>query len=726
MEDVDLESEHRSEFHFEGVAGESEARRRAITEGGIVAPMDSTVLMCGANGAGKDALYEAVIALSRSIAGRTDLRSLLSGVAESLRPVVAFDHIGLILHDPNSNAMQSHILNEPCNPVITSLRLRVDEDPAGWVWRNQQPLVVSPVKSETRWPEFVRRARDFGISSLVLVPLTTGNNRLGAFGFGSVAPLDPSPAEIAFLERIASEFAVAVESFLAKQEAVRERDRLRTLFDITDALVSKLDRDDLFSAISAQLSKLIRHDYALLTLCNQTGSLDVYALDCPHPQLVDLLKGPLDTAGMPTAEVLATGKPVVARDTDIDRYPNPAFRRFVALGTRSACLVPLIARDRTIGTLDLGRMTEDAWTPEDVEFLVQVAGQIAMTVENSLAFRELAEMKERLATEKLYLEDEICLDQNIGNMVGEGPAFQSVVKSIQTVAPTDATVLITGETGTGKELVARAIHELSGRRKGSFVKVNCAAIPASLLESELFGHEKGSFTGAVAQKIGRFELAHGGTLFLDEIGEMPLELQPKLLRAIQDQEFERVGGNRTIRTNARLVAATNRNLKAMVEDNQFRADLYYRLHVFPLEVPPLRERREDIPLLTRYFVQKHAQRMGRKIDTIPTSVWDALANYDWPGNIRELQNVLERSVILSNGSALQVAMPELTGMTGPVPLNGRPPIESPSGERARILRALEEARGQVGGPDGAAARLGLKRTTLQSRMRKYNIARQFC
>ena len=363
----------------------------------------------------------------------------------------------------------------------------------------------------------------------------------------------------------------------------------------------------------------------MLTLCNQNGGLDVYALDCPHPQLADLLKGPFDPGGMPAAEVLATGKPVVARDIDIDRYPNPDFRRFVALGFKSACSIPLNKRDRTIGTLELCRMTEDDWAHEDIEFLVQVANQVAMTVENSLAFRELAKMKERLATEKLYLEDEIRLDQNIGNMVGEGPAFQAVLKSIEIVAPTDATVLILGETGTGKELVARAIHDLSSRSKGSFVKVNCAAIPASLLESELFGHEKGSFTGAVAQKIGRFELAHRGTLFLDEIGEMPLELQAKLLRAIQDQEFERVGGNRTIRTNVRFVAATNRDLEAMVAENKFRADLYYRLHVFPLHVPPLRERREDIPLLTRYFVQKHAQRMGRNIDTIPTSVLNALS-----------------------------------------------------------------------------------------------------
>ena len=512
---------------------------------------------------------------------------------------------------------------------------------------------------------------------------------------------------------------------LAYRDLAREHDRLRTLFDITNALVSKLGREELFSAISEQLSNIIRHDYALLTLCTQTGGLEVFALHCTRPQFLRLLKGPIESEGMPSSGVLATGKAVVVRDADIDRFPNPRFARYVELGIKSACLVPLTARDRTIGTLDLGRMTDDPWTPDDVEFLVEIAKQVSLAVENALAYRELGEIKERLATEKLYLEDEIRLDHNVGHMVGEAPAFQSVLKSVQIVAQTDATVLITGETGTGKELVARAIHELSGRSKGSFVKVNCAAIPASLLESELFGHEKGSFTGAVAQKTGRFEVAHQGTLFLDEIGEMPLELQPKLLRAIQDQEFERIGGSRTIRTDARLVAATNRDLKAMVADNQFRADLYYRLHVFPLNVPPLRERREDIPLLTRYFVQKHAQRMGRNIDTIPTSVLEALNNYDWPGNIRELQNVLERSVILTRGTTLQVPVHELIGKPGPGTLYGRSPAESDLAERERILKSLEEARGRVGGPDGAAARLGLRRTTLQSRMRKYNIARQF-
>ena len=416
---------------------------------------------------------------------------------------------------------------------------------------------------------------------------------------------------------------------------------------------------------------------------------------------------------------------MVVPDVDLAHYPSPEYRRFVELGCKSACSVPLVTSNGTLGTLEIARTTRDVWTDEDVDFLVQVARQIAIAVENALSYRQLGEMKERLATEKLYLEDEIRLDYNNGNMVGEGAAFQSVLKGVQIVAPTDATVLILGETGTGKELVARAIHELSSRGRGSFVKVNCAAIPGSLLESELFGHEKGSFTGAAAQKIGRFELAHQGTLFLDEIGEMPLELQPKLLRAIQDQEFERVGGNRTIRTDVRFVAATNRDLKAMVDENRFRADLYYRLHVFPLNVPPLRERREDIPLLTRYFVQKHAQRMDRKVERIPTQATEALTNYDWPGNIRELQNVIERSVILSNGPELKVAMPEVTERSSPAALRAPGSDVSDTTERARILQTLKDAKGIVGGPNGAAARLGLKRTTLQSRMRKYNIGRLY-
>jgi len=671
-------------------------------------------------------IYDAVLALSGLIAGCSDLETLLSGVSEALGRIVRFDHVGIVLHDPQGNTMQGHILSAPGNPLIKTLCLPVDQDPAGWVWQNQRPLVVSHVQTESRWPGFVERARPFGISTLVLVPLTAGENRLGAFGFGSVAPIDPSPAELGIFERVASELAVAVEACLAKQELVRERDRLRTLFDISNALVSKLERDELFTAISEQLAKVVQHDFALLTLSNEeTGTLDVYALHSTGSRFREALTGPLNPEGMPSAEALATRKAVLVHDTDADRYRSSEFRKLVGLGCKSACSVPLTTRNGTVGTLEIGTTTENAWSDEDIEFLVQVGRQIAIAAENAVSYRELSQMKERLATEKLYLEDEIRLDHNVGNMVGQGLPFKSLLKSIEIVAPTDSTALIMGETGTGKELVARAIHELSSRTKGSFVKVNCAAIPASLLESELFGHEKGSFTGAVAQKIGRFEIAHQGTLFLDEIGELPLELQPKLLRAIQDQEFERVGGNRTIRTDVRFITATNRDLKAMVDENKFRADLYYRLHVFPIKVPPLRERREDIPLLARYFVQKYAARMGRQIETIATSALDVLTHYDWPGNIRELQNVIERSVIVSKGTELHIAMPELIG--NPTPPKFRPQSSelSDNAERERILKALDECKGMVGGPNGAAARLGLKRTTLQARMRKYKIARQF-
>jgi formate hydrogenlyase transcriptional activator len=671
-------------------------------------------------GASSSQIYEAILALSRSIVGHSDLESLLAGVAKSLRQVVDFEYVALILHEPEGNRMRLHVL-DAAGPVDTggAPPFPLGQDPCGWVWLNQQPLVIPSVESEARWPEFMERVREAGVRALTLVPLTAGENRLGVFGFGSLEPFDPSPAELVFLDRVASEFAVAVDAFLAKQQLVRERDRLRALFDITNALVSKLSPDELFSAISEQLSRVIRHDVAVLTLCNEgTGRLDLYALHFTGTPLFEPEEKSIDPEGRPSAEALASGKPVVVRDVDIDRYP-------ASVGFKSGCSIPLIAPNRTLGTLELGRTTEDSWTEDEIELLAQVARQIAIAIENSLSYRELVEMKERLATEKLYLEDEIRFDQNIGNMVGEGPAFQSILKSIQIVAPTDATVLILGETGTGKELVARAIHELSGRRNGSFVKVNCAAIPASLLESELFGHEKGAFTGAVGQKIGRFELAHQGTLFLDEIGEMPLELQPKLLRAIQDQEFERVGGNRTIRVDVRFVVATNRDLKAMVDDNRFRADLYYRLHVFPLYVPPLRERREDIPLLTRYFVQKYAQRMKRSIETIPSAAMEALCRYEWPGNIRELQNVIERSVIVTNGNVLTIAMPELVGRMAIAGTQPRNRESAHTAERERILRALKEANGVVGGPNGAAARLGLKRTTLQSRMRKFQISRQY-
>jgi formate hydrogenlyase transcriptional activator len=393
----------------------------------------------------------------------------------------------------------------------------------------------------------------------------------------------------------------------------------------------------------------------------------------------------------------------------------------------------LISRNRAIGVLVLGRLRDDAFSQADISFLSQIANQIALAVENALAYREIRELKEQLSKEKLYLEDEIRTEMNFAQIIGNSASLRRVLKGVGTVAPTDSTVLIYGETGTGKELIARAIHDLSPRRSKPFVKLNCAAIPTGLLESELFGHEKGAFTGAIAQRIGRFEVANGGTIFLDEIGEIPLELQTKLLRVLQEREFERLGSSRTLRTDARLIAATNRDLEAMVSDQKFRSDLFFRLNVFPVHVPPLRERQGDIPLLVRHFTQQFSRHMKKVMETIPSATMDALCRYHWPGNIRELQNVIERAVIISTGPALSVDVADLKfPKTNHPEERVAPPNSSTNGglnhlleetERQQVLQALKQCNWVVAGPDGAAALLGVNRSTLQVRIRKLGISR---
>ncbi len=398
----------------------------------------------------------------------------------------------------------------------------------------------------------------------------------------------------------------------------------------------------------------------------------------------------------------------------------------------TVCILPLVSRGRVLGTFGVCKYQDHAFTRDDIEFLTQIANQVAIAVENACAFGEIRELKDKLAQEKLYLEDEIRSEMNFAQIVEKSASLRRVLKQVETVAPTDSTVLIYGDTGTGKELIARAIHDLSPRRSKPFVKLNCAAIPTGLLESELFGHEKGAFTGAIAQRIGRFEVANGGTIFLDEIGEIPLELQTKLLRVLQEREFERLGSSRTLRTDARLIAATNRDLEAMVSEQKFRSDLFFRLNVFPVHVPALRERHGDIPLLVRHFTQQFSRRMNRVIETIPSAAMDALCRYHWPGNIRELQNVIERAVIISPGPVLSV---DVTYLKFP---KAGPPAEKPASpkstnialhnvleetERQQILKALKECNWVVAGPNGAAAHLAMKRSTLQLRMQRLGIAR---
>jgi transcriptional regulator with GAF, ATPase, and Fis domain len=430
----------------------------------------------------------------------------------------------------------------------------------------------------------------------------------------------------------------------------------------------------------------------------------------------------LSIEGSPAGEAFRTREPFLLNQLKSSPYPEESVRHLTELGMKSGCWVPLLRRGEPIGTLAVASRRESAFRQRDVEMLTQVAAQVALAVNNAMTFRQLEELHDRLRLEKQSLEEEINLENRFDDIVGESTGLRQVLKDIEIVAPTGATVLIQGETGTGKELLARAIHRLSPRSEHTFVKVNCAAIPAGLLESELFGHEKGAFTGAIARKVGRLELAHQGTLFLDEVGELPLDLQPKLLRAIQEREIERLGGIRPIKVDVRLIAASNRDLAKMVDDKEFRADLYYRLKVFPIEAPPLRERIDDIPALVQHFVGVHSRRMGKTIETISDATMEALKRWKWPGNIRELENFLERAVILTRGSTLYVPLAELQ-----VEEEDQGPSTEGSthetAERDHILRTLRDAKGMIGGDNGAAARLGLKRTTLNSKIKKLGIER---
>jgi formate hydrogenlyase transcriptional activator len=474
-------------------------------------------------------------------------------------------------------------------------------------------------------------------------------------------------------------------------------------------------------------------DYAGLSLPDtENKQLRLYALDFPegkgffHEELVYSIEG------SPSGTAFRTMKPLTLQSPFAGWLDSPIAQIAVREGLKSVCCLPLISRNRAIGVLVLGRLRDDAFSQADISFLSQVANQLALAVENALAYREIRELKEQLSKEKLYLEDEIRTEMNFTQIIGNSASLRRVLKRVGTVAPTDSTVLIYGETGTGKELIARAIHDLSPRSSKPFVKLNCAAIPTGLLESELFGHEKGAFTGAIAQRIGRFEVADGGTIFLDEIGEIPLELQTKLLRVLQEREFERLGSSRTLCTDARLIAATNRDLEAMVSEQKFRPDLFFRLNVFPVHVPPLRERQGDIPLLVRQFTQQFSRRMKKVMETIPSATIDALCRYHWPGNIRELQNVIERAVIISTPPVLSVDVSDLRfpkdrstveQSASPKPTNGALHDVLKETERGHILEALQHCNWVVAGPNGAAARLGMKRSTLQKRMHKLGIAR---
>ena len=665
--------------------------------------------------------YHALLEVSEAIASHHDLTNLLQDLAQRLPRIVPLNFIGLALYRPESDTIQDFIIqgNIPAD-IQGGKEWALNAHPGGWVWQAQQPLIIPDLAQDSRFPAALPLMLEDGVRSICVVPLTTALRRLGTLEFASVAESTYHDSELTFLLQVARQVAVAVDNVLHQEELGREGDRLRLLLDVNNAVVSKLELGDLFTTMVSSLRRVIPHEVTSLYLYHSdTHIFHRHVFDFPSGK--GLLGGntPIALDDTPAGEAFRSRKTVCWNEADMRRFQSDTASRLIAEGVKSGCCAPLMLPDRVLGTLNIGSLHQSAFSMADADLLTQVAAQVAIALDNALAYREITDLKEKLEKENVYLRDEIHTETNFEDIIGESPGLKRVLQQLEIVAPTDSTVLILGETGTGKELIARALHQLSSRREQAFVKINCAAIPTGLLESELFGHEKGAFTGAIAQKIGRFELAHRGTIFLDEIGEVPLELQSKMLRILQEQEFERLGGTRTIRVDVRLVAATNRDLTHMMEAGEFRSDLYYRLHVFPITVPPLRERQEDIPVLIRYFTQRYATRMKKTIESVSTKTMDHLAHYHWPGNIRELENLIERAVILSQGSELSVPLMELK-TTLP---HSQPMATLEGAERDHILKALQDTKWVIGGSSGTAARLGMKRTTLISKMKKLGISR---
>ncbi len=668
---------------------------------------------------------EVLLRLAQTVCPGADCRQDQEKFVRQLHTIVDFDYLFL------SNCDQDESKLESLWQANGELRRHVDfpvafpESSAHWVHRTQQPLWVGDWEHEARFPRMTPFLRDLGIASTCTLPLLRRGRSLGVIEFGSSRTGAYSPEnqadlheEFHFLSLVADQLALAFDAavnFLSSEVA---ETRLKLLLELTNSVVSRLEFPDLLQALSASVRRVMDcHGVGVMLPDEARQSLQVFALDVAEGSMLKDNRKWIPIESSP-GKVFQTRTPLMGDPADLpgfqyDRQQETAVREEV----KSVCLLPLLGRQRTLGVLALGKREPNAFRQEDLSFLTQVANQVSLAVENALAYGEIESLKDKLVQEKLYLEEEIRGEPDFEGIVGQSSALRHVLKMVETVAPSDSTVLLLGETGTGKELIARAIHDRSRRQSRTLVRLNCAAIPTGLLESELFGHEKGAFTGAITQKIGRLELADQGTLFLDEVGDIPLEIQPKLLRALQEREFERLGSTRTRTVDVRLVAATNRDLEKMIAEREFRSDLFYRLNVFPIRIPPLRERPEDIPLLVRYFTQLYSRRMNKEIETISAPAMKKLTAWRWPGNIRELENVIERSVLLTSGSALQVTLDDQ--------VNGSHPSASDGGresaDRDSIIRILKETGGRVSGPGGAAERMGIPRTTLISRMNKLGI-----
>jgi len=677
---------------------------------------------------------------------------LARALAEQLRDLISFDHLHALIFKENSNEIEWQGWG---TEAIALPHLPVEETSNWRVFSTQEPLHVADWDADGNFPQLKRLLENEGytIGSVIRVPLTTPHRRLGTLGIASRDRNAYGAEDVCFLQLVSRGVALAIDDVLnlrksqaARSKVERQNTRLRLLLDMTNRITSNLDLADLLRTVSGRVRLVMESDLVAISLLDsESGQFRICALDFPngkgfvHEELVTSHDGV-------TKRAFETLKPVIVNQFDPVDFGPEASEIVIGEGLKTFCVIPLINRGRALGVLCLARKKENSFCEHDAEFLTEVTGQVAIAIENALAYREISELKDKLAHEKLYLEEEIRSELNFEHIIGSSPALKKVLELVETVASSDSTVLLLGDTGTGKELIARAIHDHSRRKDRTFVKLNCAAIPTGLLESELFGHEKGAFTGAISQKIGRLELAHQGTLFLDEVGDIPIEIQPKLLRALQEQEFERLGSTQTRKVSVRLVAATNRDLEKMIAAREFRSDLYYRLNVFPIRIPPLRDRREDIPLLVRFFVQKLAGRMQKHIERIPAAAMKTLTNWEWPGNIRELENFIERAVILTRGKTLEVPIPELresvveshvpnhNGNQDEISRIVRQTIseigkensrseakQHDESERQEIIRVLRETKGRVAGANGAAVRMAINRTTLISRIKKLGI-----
>ena len=673
------------------------------------------------------------IEVSNVVVSKLSLKDLLIAVSDLLKRFINHDVASVVLYNEERRELRVHALDRPAPLGILAEGeiMPLEGTPPGLAITSQKTVRRKLIDLEEFHAPIMKQGFAAGLRSGCSVPLISHGRVLGTINVGCMHEAGVSDEDQELLEQISTQVAIAVENVLNFERAERERKRTQLLLDINNAVISHLDLEQLVKTISKILRDIMPHDAAGIALYEpEFNHLREYSNVGYNDVNAFRVGDTIPIEGTPAGEVFTTGKPMLLKRPDPTKYPADRYSQLTAEGSpRSGCLALLAARGRKLGIAGVSSTLDERFTESDLELFTQIAGQIAIAVENALAYREIETLKNTLASEKLYLEEEIKSEFNFAEIVGQSAALKKILRQVQTVAPTDSAVLLFGETGTGKELIARAIHDLSGRRERTLVKLNCAAIPTGLLESELFGHEKGAFTGAIAQRIGRFELAHKGTLLLDEIGEIPLELQPKLLRVLQEHEFERLGSSRTIKTDARLIAATNCDLPQMVAEKKFRSDLFYRLNVFPINVPALRERTDDIPLLAGYFTQKHSLRMNKRITTIDKQTVDALTTYSWPGNVRELENFIERAVILTTGSELQAPLAELAvsqnggdRQTAPPSTATAPgPVSLEDVERAHIEEIVRQTRGVIGGKGGAAELLGLPVSTLRNRMKKLGL-----